>query len=92
MIELRKVLQLKDDPKRHVLLFITVIVVVIRVDNFGGFIISYIFDVPFNYPNRFQVRVPIIIISTMTMAIYEAIYYSVRLKNPFYKKNILNKL
>ena len=81
MVELRKKFSdLRDDPKRHVLLFITVVVVVITVDTLGGLIISSIFDAPFNYPNRFRVQLPIIIISTMTMAIYEAIFYNVRLK------------
>lgn len=81
MIVLRKKYpQFKEDAKRLTLLFLTVIVVVISVDTLGGLLISLIFDAPFNYPNRFKVQLPIIIISTMTMAIYEAIYYNIRLK------------
>ncbi|MGD1947789.1 MAG: sensor histidine kinase [Croceivirga sp.] len=81
MIALRKKYpQLKDDKKRLFLLFLTIIGVVIGIDTLGGLVISLIFDTPFYYPNRFQVQLPIILISTMTMAIYEAIYYNVRLK------------
>jgi len=70
----------KDDVKRIVLLFLTIIVVVIGIDTLGGYIISILNDIPFYYPNRFQVQLPIILVSTMTMAIYEAIYYNIRLK------------
>ena len=71
----------QDDVKRIILLFGCIIIVVIGMDALVGLILSILNDVPFYYPNRFsKVQLPIIIISTMTMAIYEAIYYNIRLK------------
>ena len=76
----KKYPHLKDDVKRMALLVLTIVVVVIGIDTLGGVIISALNDVPFYYPNRFQVQLPIILVSTMTIAIYEAIYYNIRLK------------
>ena len=71
----------QDDFKRIILLFAAIIVVVISIDALVGLSISILNDVAFYYPNRFsKVQLPIIIISTMTMAIYEAIYYNIRLQ------------
>ncbi|MEM8927687.1 MAG: histidine kinase [Bacteroidota bacterium] len=77
----KKYPRFQDDLKRIVLLFAAIVLVVIGIDALVGLILSILNDVPFYYPNRFsKVQLPIIIISTMTMAIYEAIYYNIRLQ------------
>ncbi len=81
MILLRKKYpNFEDDVKRIVLFFIAIVSTVILVDFAGGKFLAYIFGENFNHSTRFKILLPIILISTMTMAIYEAIYYYVRLK------------
>ncbi len=81
MILLRKEYpNFEDDAKRIVLFFIAIVSTVILVDFVGGKFLAFIFGENFNHSTRFKILLPIILISTMTMAIYEAIYYYVRLK------------
>ncbi len=81
MILLRKKYpNFEDDAKRIVLFFVAIVSTVILVDFVGGKFLAYIFGEHFNHSTRFKILLPIILISTMTMAIYEAIYYYVRLK------------
>ncbi len=69
----------KDDSKRLTLLFLAIVSTVLLVDFLGNRLMSFIFQQ--NYHNNSpKVILPIIIISAMTMAIYEAIYYHTRLK------------
>ncbi len=70
----------KDDVKRLVLLFLAIIATVILVDVLGNRLLSFIFDKNYRPISSSRVIVPVIVISTMTLAIYEAIYYNIRLK------------
>ncbi len=70
----------RDDAKRITLLFLAIVSTVVLVDVSGNRLLSYIFDQNYNPISASRVLLPIIIISTMTMAIYEAIYYYIRLK------------
>ncbi len=78
----KKYPDLKDDIKRVLLLFMCIVANVLIIDVVGNYAISKILGPGYN--NRSisssTVIVPVIIISTMTIAIYEAIYYQVRLK------------
>jgi len=81
MIFLRKKLpHFKDNSKRIVLFFISIVCTVTLVDFFGNTILSFILGINYNPLSRAKILVPVILISTMTMAIYEAIYFYVRLK------------
>ncbi|MBQ4804881.1 histidine kinase [Aquimarina sp. MMG015] len=81
MIFLRKRLpDFKDNSKRIFLFFISIVSTVFLVDVFGNMILSFIWGLNYNPLSRAKVLVPVILISTMTMAIYEAIYFYVRLK------------
>jgi len=70
----------KDDVKRITFFFLAIVTTVILVDTLGGALLQYVFQGNYNHPFRSNILIPIIIISTMTMAIYEAIFYYVRLK------------
>ena len=70
----------KDNIKRIPLFFLTIVITVLTVDYMGNMGLGFIFGQNYNHPLRSKLILPIIIISTMTMAIYEAIYYYVRLK------------
>jgi LytS/YehU family sensor histidine kinase len=50
------------------------------IDIFGGIVIEYILGYPYHFTERFQVLIPIMIICVMVMAIYEAIYFYLQLK------------
>lgn len=81
MIFLRKRFPaLKDSAKRIALFFLAIVCTVMVVDIVGGLFLSQIFGGNYNPPGRSKIIVPIIVISTMTMAIYEAVYYYVKLK------------
>jgi sensor histidine kinase YesM len=66
--------------KRALILFLTIVVSVTVIDAIGGIIIGYFFNQTYYFSERFQVLLPIIIISIMVMAIYEAIYFYLQLK------------
>lgn len=77
----RKFPTFRDDAKRIVLLVLAVTCTVVLVDFIGGRLLSLIPG--FNYGHnlsRIKMLLPIIFITVMTMAIYEAIYYNIRLK------------
>ncbi|WP_298321134.1 sensor histidine kinase [uncultured Aquimarina sp.] len=81
MIFLRKRLpSFKDNSKRIFLFFIAIVSTVFLVDFFGNIILSFILGLNYNPLSRAKILLPIILISTMTMAIYEAIYFYIRLK------------
>lgn len=81
LIELRKKYpDFSDDWKRIPLFFITIVGTVIIIDRIGAFFLAIAFGGNYNHPDRARIILPIILISTMTMAIYEAIYYYIRLK------------
>lgn len=81
LIELRKKYPgLKDNNKRIPLLFLSIVVTVLAVDFAGNAFLGYLFGNNYNHPLRSRIVLPVILICTMTMAIYESIYYYIRLK------------
>ncbi|MEM7486075.1 MAG: histidine kinase [Bacteroidota bacterium] len=81
LISLRKKYpSLKDNKKRIPLFFLFIVFTVMMVDYTGNTILGFVFGSNYNNPLRSKLILPIILISTMTMAIYEAIYYYIRLK------------
>ena len=76
----KKYTHFEDVGKRLVLLFLAIVGTVILVDFIGNKILTFIFKKDYHAQSFSKVLLPVIIISTMTMAIYEAIYYYIRLK------------
>jgi LytS/YehU family sensor histidine kinase len=76
----KKYTKFEDVGKRLALLFLAIVGTVILVDFIGNKILTFIFKKDYNAQSFSKVLLPVIIISTMTMAIYEAIYYYIRLK------------
>ncbi|CAL2085388.1 Histidine kinase [Tenacibaculum sp. 190524A05c] len=73
----------RDDTKRIIIFISSIIIVVTLVDYLGGKFIKFFFSLlgdNVNHTTQFRILLPVTIITTMTMAIYEAIYYYVRLK------------
>lgn len=82
LIALRKKYpSLKENKIRIPLFFLAIVVTVLTVDYTGNMGLGFLFGDNYNHPLRSKLILPIILISTMTMAIYEAIYYYIRLKN-----------
>ncbi|HHC79976.1 MAG TPA: histidine kinase [Flavobacteriia bacterium] len=82
MIFLRKKYpHLKDSVQRIIFLLFAIVFTVVTVDFIGTKLFSYVgLNVNYNFQKRTKALVTIILISIMTMAIYEAIYFYVRLK------------
>jgi len=81
MIYLRiKLPALNDSLKRIIFVFLTIVVSVLLIDIFGNLVLSSIYGFNYNPISRAKILLPIILISTMVQAIYEAIYYYSRLK------------
>ncbi len=81
MIFLRKKYPaLKDSALRVSLFFLAIVSTVIVVDYIGVSLLYPLTNEDYNFLNRSQALLSIILISIMTMAIYEAIYYHIRLK------------
>ncbi|NAS29924.1 histidine kinase [Flavobacteriaceae bacterium R38] len=73
----------KDDLKRIIFLFFAIISVTLLVDFLGGFLTAKTFTLlGYNSTHKtiLKVILPILLIIIMTMAIYEAVYYYIRLK------------
>ncbi|MEW7292086.1 sensor histidine kinase [Aquimarina sp. 2304DJ70-9] len=73
----------QDDIKRIIVLLLAIICTIVIVDFVGGSLLSEFFNLlGFNssHITQLKVLVPIILITIMNMAIYEAVYYYVRLK------------
>jgi sensor histidine kinase YesM len=73
----------RDDKKRIIVFLIAIITTVIIVDFLGGILTASIlnmFGYNSNHVVKLKVLLPIILITVMTMAIYEAIYFYIRLK------------
>ncbi len=69
-----------DDSKRILLFFLGIVGTVFFVDRVGDLFLGWIFGETYTHPPRARIILPVILISSMTMAIYEAIYYNIRLK------------
>ncbi|WP_430410669.1 sensor histidine kinase [Kordia sp.] len=76
----KKFTSVEDVGKRALLLFVSIVISVTLIDALGGVILGYIFDQTYYFSERYRVLLPIIIISVMVMAIYEAIYFYIQLK------------
>lgn len=74
---------LKDDFRRIVLLLLSIVASIMFVDYAAGALLAKFFSLMGYYSNHitnFKIQLPVIIITIMIMAIYEAIYYYNRLK------------
>ncbi|MGX1929035.1 sensor histidine kinase [Flagellimonas sp. 2504JD4-2] len=82
LIRLRKIYpSLKDSVKRITLLFICTLITVILVDFLGVSLVTLISEnVSYDFQERTRSLLVIVFLTIMTMAIYEAIYFFVRLK------------
>lgn len=81
MISLRKKYpSFQDNVKRIVLLSIAIVCTVLAVDLFGNFLISSLYGDNYHPLSKARILLPILIISFMVMAIYEAVYFYGRLE------------
>ncbi len=81
MVYLRKKFpEFKDNLKRVLLLLFTITASILLVDQLGQLLLSYVIGNSYNHGLRSLILVPVFLISIMTMAIYEAIYFYYRLK------------
>ena len=71
----------RDDIKRITFFFLVIVCTVVSVDLIGGTLISQIKGVNYIISlSRLKILLPIILFTTMIMAIYEAVYHYIRLK------------
>ena len=73
----------KDDIKRIVIFFLAIVTIIFIIDYIGGNILEYLYRLSgrnANYNTQLKVLLPVILLTIMIMAIYEAMYYYVRLK------------
>lgn len=74
----------KDTFKRIAILFVSLIFAIILIDFVSGFLVAK-FLTFIGYPSTHmtspKILVPVVLITIMVMAIYEAIYYNVRLQS-----------
>lgn len=82
MIQLRKKYpDLKDSVRRITLFFLGIVITVLVIDFIGVSVLSLVLDNDeYDFMERSRALLSIVFISTMTMAIYEAVYFYVRLK------------
>lgn len=72
---------LSESLKRILILFVFLVVSVPLIDFLGSNLLKLLIpELNYNFTSRFKVLLPIILISTMVQAIYEAIFNYVRLK------------
>lgn len=76
----KKFPELKDVTKRILLLLLLIVLTVVFVDVIGNMIVISIKGGNYHLEKRYRILLPIILISVMVMAIYEAIYFYVRLQ------------
>ena len=72
--------ELKDSAKRITYVFLILVLSVFMIDLIGNVILHYVYGFNYNPVYRTRVILPVVIISVMVQAIYEAIYHFVRLK------------
>ncbi|WP_420571475.1 sensor histidine kinase [Kordia sp.] len=66
--------------KRILCLFFSIIISVTSIDVIGGLFFGYLLGGTYHFTERYKVLLPIIIITIMVMAIYEAVYFYIQLK------------
>jgi len=72
---------LKDSLKRIAIMFLGIISTVLLVDQIVNFIFSSVLPESFNYHSNYTILVQICVINLMTIAVYEAIYFHIQLKD-----------
>ena len=72
--------EIKHSFTRIVLFFVSILVSVTAIDSIGNIFLSYIFNQDYNPVPKSRLIMPIILISMMTVAIYEAVYFYIKLK------------
>ncbi len=70
----------QDDVRRIVYFIIGIILTVVIVDFLGTLFFKYVIGLNYHMIEKLRLLIPVIIVSMMTMAIYEAIYFYTRLK------------
>ena len=81
LIQLRvKYPDLKDSVRRISLVFLILIISVFVIDIVGNLMLKFAYGINFNPIKRTRVILPVVIISVMVQAIYEAVYHFIRLK------------
>lgn len=81
LIQLRvKFPSFKESIKRITMLFFILVASVLLIDFFGNLVLSLVYGKEYHPTERPRIIIPVIIISMMIQAIYEAIYHYVRLK------------
>ena len=70
----------KDNLKRISILFVLIVVAIILIDKLGAYSLGQVFGEEYNHPSSSKLLIPILLISIMILAIYEAIYYYKRLQ------------
>lgn len=71
---------IQDDRKRILYFIFGIIATIIIVDFIGTLFFKFVIGLNYHSIDKIRLLVPIIIVSMMTMAIYEAIYFYTRLK------------
>ena len=77
---------IKDVGKRVTILVISIVLGVIIIDATGNYVLAQVYAGNYNPLSRLDVLIPIIFISSMVMAIYEAVYFLVQLKESIRKE------
>jgi len=81
MINLRRRFpDFSDNLKRIVILFVLIIITIIVIDRIGAYALGQVFGQDYNHPSTTKLLIPILLISVMILAIYEAIHYYSRLQ------------
>jgi len=70
----------EDSGKRILILFLILVSSVVFINELGNVVLESIFQESYNKAPYSRILIPVVLISTMIQAIYEAIYYYVRLK------------
>ena len=70
----------RDNAKRISLVFISILGTVVLIDRVGNIVLSFSLGPAYHPQPQSQILVPIVLISVMVIAIYEAIYFYSRLQ------------
>ncbi|WP_340201888.1 sensor histidine kinase [Ascidiimonas sp. W6] len=81
LIYLRKRYPSFQDSRKRILTILPILVMtILLIDYFGGLVLGAIFGQDYHPLERFKILIFVIVLTIMTMAIYEAIYFYVSLK------------
>ncbi|MEO0339001.1 MAG: histidine kinase [Bacteroidota bacterium] len=82
----KKYPKLEDLKKRGILFFFALILIVLSTDFFGGQLLAWFLGGSYHPMNRFRVVLPVVIISVMTISMYEVVYHYVLLREALKKQ------